>query len=428
MLRNPNMAQFRYVEGHYFVEDVPVRQIAAAIRTPFYCYSSAAIETAYDAWASAFAGHSVQICYALKANSNQSVIRLLADKGAGADVVSEGEMRRALAAGIPASKIVYGGVAKTTPEIEFALQARIRQFNVESEEELLQISRAAVRLQTEASVAFRINPDIDAGTHEKISTGKSENKFGIPWRTARAAYARAAELPGIEVCGIDIHIGSQLMSLEPYKAAFKRVADLATDLRADGHNISTLDLGGGLGIAYDRIGEQAPTADEYARLAIDVLSHLDCELIIEPGRSLVGAAGILVASVIFVKKGSDRNFLIIDAAMNDLIRPSMYDAFHNIASENTASRGEKEYDVVGPVCETGDTFAKARRLPVLASGDIVVIECAGAYGSVMASTYNTRQLVPEVMVDKNTYRTIRERPGYDDMIGLDIEGDATSVA
>lgn len=422
---NPELTQFRYVEGRYFVEEVSVRQIAASQRTPFYCYSSAAIEAAYDAYATAFAGHSVQICYALKANSNQSVIRLLADKGAGADVVSEGELRRALAAGIPASKVVYAGVAKTTSEIEFALQSGIGQFNVESEEELLQISETAVRLQTKAKIAFRINPGVDAKTHEKISTGKSENKFGIPWRTARAAYDRAAKLPGIDVCGIDIHIGSQLMSLEPFEIAFKRIADLAADLRADGHNILTLDLGGGLGIAYDRFAEAAPTPNKYARLAIDVFGHLDCQLIIEPGRSLVGAAGILVSSVIFVKEGSDRNFLIIDAAMNDLIRPSMYDAFHHIASENGESREEKEYDVVGPVCETGDTFAKARRLPVLAAGDIVVIECAGAYGSVMASTYNTRQLIPEVMVDKNTFRTIRERPSYDDMIGLDVEGVAT---
>ena len=418
------MNVFAYRDGHYYAEDVAVRHIADAVGTPFYCYSRAAIEKRYDALADALQDFNALICYAVKANSNQALITLLAERGAGADVVSEGEMRRALAAGIPASKIVYSGVAKTVREIEFALQQDIRHFNVESEQELLAISAAAVRLNKTARVAFRINPNIDAGTHEKISTGKSENKFGIGIDNAHVAYDAARKLPGIEVCGVDLHIGSQIMSLKPFAAAFSRIAELTKELRDAGHTISTIDLGGGLGINYDQVNDQAPSERDYARVAMDAVGHLGCDIIVEPGRSLVGNAGVLVSSVIYTKTNGASTFLIIDAAMNDLIRPSMYDAYHAIVGGRKNDAPEELYDIVGPVCETADTFARKRKLPRQEAGDLVIIEGTGAYGSSMASTYNTRPLIPEVMVDGNEFRVIRQRPDYDSMIALDIPWDA----
>lgn len=413
------MHYFGHRDGRYYAENVPVRRIAESCATPFYCYSRRAIESAYDAYASAFSKHDTLICYAVKANSNQAVIGLLAQRGAGADVVSQGELRRALLAGIPASKIVYSGVAKTVPEIEFALGKDILLFNVESEPELHQINAVATRLGKIARIAFRINPDIDAGTHEKISTGKSENKFGIPWQSARQAYADAAKLPGIKVCGIDIHIGSQIMSLGPYTRAFERIAELVQQLQADGHVISTIDLGGGLGINYNADSDVAPTAAQYAELALASLAHLGIRLILEPGRSLVGDAGVLVSSVIYVKEGSQSTFLIVDAAMNDFLRPSMYNAYHHIVGERCDDKETVLYDVVGPVCETGDTFARGRRLPRQQAGDLVFIENTGAYGSVMASSYNTRPLIPEVLVEDDSFRIIRARPDYDSIIGMD---------
>ncbi|MEJ2273217.1 MAG: diaminopimelate decarboxylase [Woeseiaceae bacterium] len=414
------MTSFGYRDGHYHAEDVPLREIAAAHGTPFYCYSRAAIDTAYRAYAAALAEFDALICYAVKANSNQAIIAQLAALGAGADVVSEGELRRALAAGVPREKIVYSGVAKTDREIRFALAQDILQFNVESEQELRAISRAAVDLGRSARIAFRINPDIDAGTHEKISTGKSENKFGIAMDIARMAYAEAAALPGIEVRGIDLHIGSQITSLEPFAAAFSRIAELVEQLRADGHRIETLDLGGGLGISYGDEDTGAPAPTEYARVVRETVGHLGCRIIVEPGRSLVGTAGILVGRVIYTKLNGASQFLIIDAAMNDFLRPSMYDAFHTIAGADENGAAEKTYDIVGPVCETGDTFARRRRLPEQQPGDLVVIEGTGAYGSVMASSYNSRPLVPEVMVSGDTFRVIRKRPDYDSMIALDV--------
>lgn len=414
------MTEFAYRDGEYVVEDVPLRNIAGEVRTPFYCYSRAAIEAAYDAYVSALGRFDALVCYAIKANSNQAIIRLLASRGAGADVVSEGELRRAIAAGVPASKIVYSGVAKTRREIEFALEQDIGQFNVESEQELREISAAAERLGRKARVAFRINPDIDAGTHEKISTGKSENKFGIALRIARVAYKAAAGLPGIEVCGVDLHIGSQIMSLEPFRRAYERIAELVQTLRDDGHTISTIDLGGGLGVDYGASESEAPTPDEYAQVIEETLGHLDCRFIVEPGRSLVGNAGILVGSVIYVKDGTESTFLIIDAAMNDFLRPSMYNAYHHIAGGRENGHEEVLYDIVGPVCETGDTFARRRSLPAQEPGDLIVIEGAGAYGSVMASSYNTRPLAPEVLVEGSKFRVIRKRPDYDHIIGLDI--------
>ena len=405
---------------HYCADNVPVRRIVESCRTPFYCYSRLAIESAYDAYEAAFSRHDTLICYAVKANSSQAVLRILSARGAGADVVSEGELRRALLAGIPASKIVYSGVAKTAREIEFALSNDILQFNVESEPELHQISAVATRLDRRARIAFRINPDVDAGTHEKISTGKLENKFGIPWQSARQTYADAAALPGIEVCGIDIHIGSQILNLEPFSQAFERIARLVQQLRDDGHVISTIDLGGGLGISYDLDNDVAPATAQYAELVLAVLGHLGCRLILEPGRSIVGNAGILVSSVIYVKKGGSSTFLIIDAAMNDFLRPSMYNAYHDIVGERNDGNEQVLYDIVGPVCESGDTFARARPLTVQHAGDLIFVEGAGAYSSVMASGYNTRPLVPEVLVEDNEFRIIRPRPDYDSIIGLDL--------
>jgi len=418
------MNAFAYRDGHYYAEDVAIQQIADAVGTPFYCYSRAAIEARYDAFADALRGFNALICYAVKANSNQALITLLAARGAGADVVSEGEMRRALAAGIPASKIVYSGVAKTVREIEFALQQDIRQFNVESEQELETISAAAVRLNKTARVAFRINPNVDAGTHEKISTGKSDNKFGIAIDTATAAYDKARKLPGVEVCGVDLHIGSQIMNLQPFAAAFTRIAELTQELRDAGHTISTIDLGGGLGVNYDPQNDKAPSAADYARIARETVGHLNCDIIVEPGRSLVGNAGVLVSQVIYTKTNGTSKFLIVDAAMNDFLRPSMYNAYHSIVVGRQSDAEEELYDVVGPVCETADTFARKRQLPRQEAGDLVIIEGTGAYGSAMASTYNTRPLIPEVLVDGDEFRVIRRRPDYDSMIALDIPWDA----
>jgi diaminopimelate decarboxylase len=415
---------FAYHDGRYHVEKVPVQRIADECGTPFYCYSRAAIEESYRAYEESLSEFDALVCYAVKANSNQAIIGILAELGAGADVVSEGEMRRALAAGVPAEKIVYSGVAKTVREIEFALQHDIRQFNVESEQELHAISAAAQRMGRTAKVAFRINPDVDAGTHEKISTGKSENKFGIGLDISRRAYSEAARLPGIEVCGVDLHIGSQIMNLTPFRDAFSRIASLTEQLRADGHTISTIDLGGGLGVNYNNDDDNAPTARDYATIVRDTVGHLGCRLIVEPGRSLVGNAGVLVSSVIYTKTNGASKFVIIDAAMNDFMRPSIYDAYHNIVNGTQTDAPEEICDVVGPVCETGDTFARRRKLPRPEPGNLVVIEGSGAYGSVMASTYNTRPLIPEILVSGDEFRVIRERPDYDSMIALDVPWDS----
>jgi len=410
---------FAYRGDEYFAEDVRVRDLAVACGTPFYCYSRQGIEAAYRRYEAAFRGLDVAICYALKANSNQAIIRLLAKLGAGADVVSGGELRRALRAGVAPESIVFAGVAKTEPEIELALDAGIGQFNVESIPELEAIDRVASERGERASVAFRINPDVDAGTHEKISTGKSENKFGIPWRAAREAYERAAALPGIRAHGLAMHIGSQILTLDPYATAFERMAELVAGLRRDGHDIDTIDLGGGLGVPYANDQPAPPSVDAYADLVRKTLGHLDCRFVVEPGRSIVAMAGVLVSRVIYVKEGSARRFLIIDAAMNDFLRPSMYGAYHHIAPIKLNGERKVAYDVVGPVCETGDTFARGRALPEQTAGDLVAIEGAGAYGSVMASGYNTRLNVPEILVSGSDYRVIRKRPDYDSVIDLD---------
>jgi diaminopimelate decarboxylase len=412
------VSYFPYKNNEMFVEDIALSDIAQHVQTPFYCYSSTAIETSFQAYQSAFSNQDALICYAVKANSNQAVLATLAKLGSGADVVSMGEIRRAITAGIPADKIVYSGVAKTEEEIHYALSLGIFQFNVESEPELELISKVATYLNKTAAVAFRINPDVCAQTHAKISTGKAENKFGVPISKARIAYNRAASLPGIKVQGVDVHIGSQLTSLAPFEEAYQRIAELVIELRADGHEINVVDVGGGLGITY--LDEVIPSKQTYADLVKAQLGHLNCKIIIEPGRSLLGNAGILVSSVVFVKTGEERQFLILDAGMNDLIRPSMYEAYHQIIAVNKADNALKTYDVVGPVCETGDTFAKARQVHESNAGDLIAIMSSGAYGSVMSSSYNTRMLAPEVMVKGSDFAVVKKRPSYEEIIKQDI--------
>ena len=412
------VSYFPHKNNEMFVEDVALSNIAQHVQTPFYCYSSTAIETSFQAYQSAFSNQDALICYAVKANSNQAVLATLAKLGSGADVVSMGEIRRAITAGIPADKIVYSGVAKTEEEIHYALSLGIFQFNVESEPELELISKVATYLNKTAAVAFRINPDVCAQTHAKISTGKAENKFGVPISKARIAYNRAASLPGIKVQGVDVHIGSQLTSLAPFEEAYQRIAELVIELRADGHEINVVDVGGGLGITY--LDEVIPSKQTYADLVKAQLGHLNCKIIIEPGRSLLGNAGILVSSVVFVKTGEERQFLILDAGMNDLIRPSMYEAYHQIIAVNKGDNALKTYDVVGPVCETGDTFAKARQVHESNAGDLIAIMSSGAYGSVMSSSYNTRMLAPEVMVKGSDFAVVKKRPSYEEIIKQDI--------
>ncbi len=413
------MSAFAYRDGALHAEDVPLPAIARAVGAPAYVYSTAALTDAYRAYADAFADQDAGVCYALKANSNMAVVRTLAGLGAGADVVSEGELKRALAAGVPASRIVFSGVGKTKGEMRTALAASIHQLNVESVPELEALSEVATSMGVEAPIAIRVNPDVDALTHAKISTGKKENKFGIDWDHARSVYARAAALPGIRPVAIAVHIGSQLTDLEPFRAAFQKVADLLHRLRADGHDIRRLDLGGGLGVRYRK--EHPPTVADYAGMVRSITGNLGCALTLEPGRSIVADAGILLSSVIYVKEGQHRRFLIVDAAMNDLIRPALYDAFHDIrpVAEPAKGAATAPMDVVGPVCETGDTFALQRPLPPLAAGDLIAFSSAGAYGAVMSSTYNTRPLVPEVLVNGSDWAVVRPRVDADAMIAAE---------
>ncbi|TPN49640.1 diaminopimelate decarboxylase [Mesorhizobium sp. B1-1-4] len=415
------MNHFDYRNGVLHAEDVAISDIAATVGTPFYCYSTATLTRHYHVFVQAFAGLDALVCYAMKANSNQAVLKTLARLGAGADVVSEGELRRALAAGIPASKILFSGVGKTAREMDFALAAGILCFNVESEPELELLSSRAVALGKVAPVSLRINPDVDARTHKKISTGKAENKFGIPWQKARQVYARAAELPGIKVTGIDTHIGSQITELQPFDDAFALLVELVGALRADGHAIEHVDLGGGLGIPYRVDNNPPPLPDAYAQIVRKHVTKLGLKVMFEPGRLIVGNAGILVSQVIFAKEGDAKNFLVVDAAMNDLIRPTLYDAFHDIRPVvlPRADAPRMTVDIVGPVCETGDYLGLDRDLPKLKSGDLIAIATAGAYGAVQAGTYNTRLLVPEVLVDGDRFHVVRPRQTYDELIGLD---------
>jgi diaminopimelate decarboxylase len=403
------MDHFKYKNGELVAEDVSVSKMAATVGTPFYCYSTATIERHFRVFKNALAGLSATICYAVKANSNLAVIKILADMGAGADVVSSGELMRALRAGVPANKIVFSGVGKTKDELVHALKEDILQVNIESEPELHALNDVAGTLSKKARVAFRINPDINAHTHDKISTGRSEDKFGIEWARIHDVITRASKLPNIEIAGLAMHIGSQLTKLQPFRDAFNRLRDVVTTLRADGHSIPRLDLGGGLGIPYDK--SQTPSPAEYGKVVKETLGDLGCNLLFEPGRLIVGNAGILVSQVVYVKEGATRDFLILDAAMNDLMRPSLYDAKHDIVSVIEPAIGVKleRVDVVGPVCETGDTFRTELDLPAAEAGDLLAIRSAGAYGAVMASTYNSRALVPEVMVKGSAYSIIRKR-------------------
>jgi diaminopimelate decarboxylase len=412
---------FEYRDGALHAEDVAIDDIAAKVGTPFYCYSTATLTRHFKVFSESLAGLDALVCYAMKANSNQAVVKTLAKLGAGADVVSEGELRRALAAGVPASKIVFSGVGKTANEMDFALAAGIHCFNVESRPELEHLSARAVAASKVAPVSIRINPDVDAKTHKKISTGRKENKFGIPFEDARQAYARAAELPGVKAVGIDMHIGSQIVDLEPFDAAIKLLAELAVTLRGDGHPISHIDVGGGLGIPYRADNDPPPFPDAYGEIVRKHTQSLGMKVLLEPGRLIVGNAGILVTSVIYVKGGDHKNFVIVDAAMNDLIRPTLYDAHHDIrpVMEPEVNAPRITADVVGPVCETGDFLALAREMPLPEPGDLLSIATAGAYGAVQASTYNSRLLVPEVLVNGSKFHVVRPRTTYEELIGLD---------
>ncbi|MTH78959.1 diaminopimelate decarboxylase [Paracoccus aestuariivivens] len=415
------MDHFNYVDGVLHAEDVPLTRIAAEVGTPVYVYSTATLTRHFKLFQQALDWTDHLVCFAVKSNSNLAVLKVLGDLGAGMDIVSAGEYARAKAAGVPGERIVFSGVGKTAAEMRMVLEGGIRQFNVESEPEMELLSEVASSMGLRAPIAVRVNPDVDAKTHEKIATGKSENKFGIPIAKAREVYARAASLPGIEVVGIDMHIGSQLTDLEPYRQAYAKMAELTRALRADGHNIRRLDMGGGLGIPYRRDNSAPPLPIEYGQVIRDAVGDLGCEIEIEPGRNISGNAGILLSSVIYLKEGEGRDFLILDAAMNDLIRPAMYSAHHDIVPVTEQAPGSPvaPYDVVGPVCETGDTFEKAVELPALGAGDLVALRSAGAYGAVMASEYNSRPLVPEVLVNGDQFAVIRARPTLEEMLGRD---------
>jgi diaminopimelate decarboxylase len=414
------MNHFHYKDGVLCAEDVRLDLLAEAAGTPFYCYSSATLARHYNVFAGALPPGSL-IAFSVKANGNLAVLKTLANLGAGADVVSGGELAKALAAGIPADKIVFSGVGKTQREMRSALEAGIYQFNVESEPELAALDEVAGSLGMRAPTTLRINPDVDAKTHAKITTGTAESKFGIPFTRAREAYAHAAQLAHIQIVGIDVHIGSQLTELAPFETAFTLVAELVTSLRADGHNITRLDLGGGLGVPYENSNMPPPDPGEYGAMVARVTRDLGCTLSFEPGRLIAANAGVLVSRVIYVKHGDAKTFLIIDAGMNDLIRPALYDAHHEIAAimEPAIGSPRLKYDVVGPVCETSDLFAAGRPLPELKSGDLVAILSAGAYGAVMASDYNARPAACEVLVSGEQWGIVRPRETYADLIAKD---------
>ena len=413
------MHHFAHQNGVLYAENVPVPKIAAEIGTPFYCYSTATLTRHYRVFDDAFAGLDHLICYSLKANSNQAVIATLGKLGAGADVVSEGELRRALAAGIPAEKIVFSGVGKTARELAFGLESRIHCFNVESEPELELLAGLARSRSVVAPISIRINPDVDAKTHEKISTGRKGDKFGVPYGRAREIYARAAKMVGIRVVGVDTHIGSQLTELSPFDNAFGLITELVVDLRADGHAIEHVDLGGGLGIPYRDDETAPPLPAAYADIVRKHMNKIGCRVLFEPGRLIAGNAGILVTQVIYVKEGGERTFVIVDAAMNDLVRPTLYDAYHRIGLVKETDAPEITCDIVGPICESGDFFARDRKLRKPASGEFLAVYSAGAYGAVQAGTYNSRLLVPEVLVNGGRFAVVRPRSSYEELIGLD---------
>ncbi|TGN52603.1 diaminopimelate decarboxylase [Paracoccus liaowanqingii] len=415
------MDHFQYKHGELHAEDVALSCIAQHVGTPVYVYSAATLTRHFGLFRQALAWTDHLVCFAVKSNSNLAVLKLLGDLGAGMDVVSGGEYLRAKAAGVPGDRIVFSGVGKTIPEMRMAIEGGIRQFNLESEPEMRALSALCAGMGVEVPVAVRVNPDVDAKTHEKIATGRSDNKFGIPISRAIEVYAEAAALPGLRVVGVDVHIGSQLTDLDPFRAAYAKVADLTRALRAEGHAITRLDLGGGLGIPYRRDNSAPPLPLDYGQVIRETVGDLACEIEIEPGRNIVGNAGVLLSQVIYVKRGEDRDFLILDAAMNDLLRPAMYGAHHDIVPliEPSVGAGVQPYDVVGPVCESGDTFRKGAELPGMAAGQLVAFRSAGAYGAVMASEYNSRPLVPEVLVQGDHFAVIRARPTYEDMLGRD---------
>jgi diaminopimelate decarboxylase len=413
---------FEYRDGALFAEEVDLTALAETVGTPFYVYSAATLRRHVQVLRDAFAGERVLIAYAMKALSNQAVLKLLGREGAGADVVSGGELERAVAAGIDPEKIVFSGVGKTVGEMRRGLALGIKCFNLESEPELERLNLIAGEMGKVAPVSVRINPDVDAETHAKIATGKAENKFGIPYERARAVYARIAELPNVRAVGVDMHIGSQITRMAPFDAAFARLAELVRTLRADGHAIAHVDVGGGLGIPYELDEAAPPDPNAYAAIVKRHLGGLDAEIVLEPGRLIVGNAGILVTKVEYVKTPElpdGKTFVIVDAAMNDLIRPTLYEAHHDIQPVRHANRPAITADIVGPVCETGDYLALGRHLPGVAAGDLLAVMTAGAYGAVMASTYNSRALIPEVLVDGDKWHVIRARPSIEALIAQD---------
>ena len=414
------MHHFNYRDGVLHAEAVNLETLAASVNTPFYCYSSATLERHYQVFAGAFADVRALVCYAMKANSNLAVVKTLARLGAGADVVSGGELKRALAAGIPPEKITFSGIGKTAGELALAVDTNILCVNVESETEFDMLSAVAKSKGRTAHVAVRVNPDVDPKTHRKIATGKAENKFGIPISRAREVYARAAKLPGIKVAGVDMHIGSQITDLDPFNDAFALLADFVRTLRADGHAISHVDLGGGLGIPYRDDSEPPPNPEAYANVVKRATKDLDCTLIFEPGRLIAGNAGILVTRVILLKSGEQKNFIVVDAAMNDLIRPTLYEAHHEIWPVREADAKKRiKADVVGPVCESGDFLALDRDMPEVRQNALLAVMSAGAYGAVQAGTYNTRALAPEVLVKGAEFAVVRPRLDADELIALD---------
>ena len=414
------MHYFHYRNGVLCAEDIPLETLAREVGTPFYCYSAATLERHYKVFAAAVPADSL-IAFAVKANGNLAVLKILARLGAGADVVSAGELKKARAAGIPADKIVFSGVGKTKAEMRLGLEQGIYQFNVESEPELEALNQVALEMKKRAPVSLRINPDVDAKTHAKITTGTAETKFGIPFAHAREIYKKAAGLKGIEIIGVDVHIGSQITELDPFAEAFARVAELVKNLRADGHTIARLDLGGGLGVPYEHNNTPPPDPAAYGKVVAEATRGLDCRLIFEPGRLIAANAGVLVSEVIYVKQGDAKTFLIIDAGMNDLIRPALYESWHEIwpVKEPEAGAAKTLYDVVGPVCETSDLFAAGRPLPALKTGDLVAIMSAGAYGAAMASAYNARPPAPEVLVAGGEWGIVRARQDHDQLIAQD---------
>jgi diaminopimelate decarboxylase len=419
--KHASMHHFDYRGGELFAEDVDLASLAQTVGTPFYCYSTATIERHYRVFAEAFADVDALVCYSVKANSNQAVIATLGRLGAGADVVSEGELKRALAAGIPPQKIMFSGVGKTARELALAVEHGILCVNAESEAEIEQLAAIAAEKGRTIDISIRVNPDIDAKTHAKIATGKAENKFGIPISRAREVYARAAKLAGVRVAGVDMHIGSQIVELDPFGDAFALLADFVRMLRADGHDIAHIDLGGGLGIPYHHDNEPPPDPAAYAAIVKNATAGLGCKLIFEPGRLIVGNAGILVTRVLYVKPGEAKTFVIIDAGMNDLVRPTLYDAHHEIIPVRQAAAGAPRIiaDVVGPVCESGDFLALGRSLPVPRPGDLLAVMSSGAYGAVQSGTYNTRALIPEVLVRAGDWALVRPRLDADKLIALD---------